>query len=105
LQRNLEHCGLDGVSRVLPLTAAKALARLAAEGEQFSLIFLDPPYGYGIPDTIVPVLLPYNLIAPEGQVVVEHSSREILKAGYDGLTRIDQRRYGTTMVSFYTVSI
>ena len=48
LRRNVDQCALSEVSRVLPLATEKALPKLAAAGAQFSLIFLDPPYGRGL---------------------------------------------------------
>jgi 16S rRNA (guanine966-N2)-methyltransferase len=102
LQRNLANCGLTNVSQVLPLPAGKALPRLAAAGGHFSLIFLDPPYGYGIPDTMLALLAQRNLLAPDGRIIVEHSRREELAAVYQHLVRNDQRRYGATLISFYT---
>ena len=101
IQRNLVQCGLTEVSRIIPLPALTALTRLAASGEKFSLIFLDPPYGYGIPNTILPVLAQKNLVAPNGQIIVEHSRLEDLAVSYQDLVRSDQRRYGATLVSFY----
>lgn len=101
LQRNLMQCGLTEVSRVVALPAVQALSRLAAAGEHFSLIFLDPPYDFGIPAAILPVLAEKKLVAPSGQVIVEHSRREELAAAYNDLVRSDQRRYGATLISFY----
>jgi 16S rRNA (guanine966-N2)-methyltransferase len=101
LQRNLTNCGLTAVSRIMPLPAGKALSRLAAAGEHFSLIFLDPPYGQGIPDTILLLLAQKNLLAPNGRIIVEHSRLEELAAAYQHLRRQDQRRYGATLISFY----
>ena len=45
LRRNLETLGLVERSQVLPLPVAAALRKLAARGEPFDLVFLDPPYG------------------------------------------------------------
>jgi 16S rRNA (guanine966-N2)-methyltransferase len=101
LQRNLSKCGVTEASRILPLPAGKALPRLAAAGEHFSLIFLDPPYGYGIPEAMLVLLAQKNLVAPNGQIIVEHSRGEELAADYQHLVRQDQRRYGTTLISFY----
>jgi 16S rRNA (guanine(966)-N(2))-methyltransferase RsmD len=102
LQRNLKQCGLTMVSRVLPLAAARAVLRLAVAGENFSLIFLDPPYGRGLPATILPVLSQNNLLVPGGQIIVEHTRREELAGAYHSLFLRDQRRYGATLISFYT---
>jgi 16S rRNA (guanine966-N2)-methyltransferase len=104
LQRNLDQCGLTRVSRVLPLAAAKAVSRLAAAGEQFSLIFLDPPYGYGMAAIMLALLAQKNLVGPGGTIIAEHSRQEELAVSYQYLVRSDQRRYGATLVSFYTVS-
>ena len=48
LRRNLETLGLLERSQVLPLPVAAALRKLAARGEPFGLVFLDPPYGGGV---------------------------------------------------------
>ncbi len=101
LERNLAECGLTEVSRVLPLPADRAVLRLAEAGEQFSLVFLDPPYGQGIPDRILASLARVSLVAPDGQIIVEHSRREDLAAVYRYWELHDQRRYGATLVSFY----
>jgi 16S rRNA (guanine(966)-N(2))-methyltransferase RsmD len=102
LHRNLEQCGLFEASRVLALPADKALPRLAAAGDEFSLIFLDPPYGQGIAAKILLLMAKRNLLSPGGQIIAEHSRLEELAAVYEPLERHDQRRYGATMVSFYT---
>jgi 16S rRNA (guanine966-N2)-methyltransferase len=101
LEGNLARCGLTEASRVLPLSADRALPRLAAAGERFSLIFLDPPYEYGIPDMMLSLLAQLNLVTPNGRIVVEHSRREELALVYQQLVRNDQRRYGATLISFY----
>ena len=101
LRRNLAQCGLNEVSRVLPLPTEKALPRLAAAGEYFSLIFLDPPYGHGLAAANLLLLAKINLVAPGGLIVVEHSRLEDLADTYQHLRRDDLRRYGATMVSFY----
>ena len=101
LRRNLEQCGLNEVSRVMPLATEKAMPKLVAAGEHFSLIFLDPPYGHGLAAANLLLLSKTNLLAPGGHVVVEHSRLEGLAEAYLHLKRNDQRRYGATMVSFY----
>lgn len=101
LRKNLVQCGLQEVSRVLPLGTEKAVPRLAAAGEHFSLVFLDPPYGHGLVAVNLLLLAKTGLVAPGGQIVVEHSRLEELAEAYRPLTRHDQRRYGATMISFY----
>lgn len=102
LRRNLSQCALSEVSRIIPLAAEKALPRLAATGERFSLVFLDPPYGRGLADSTLLLLARKNLLAPDGYVIVEHSRLENLTEQYQDLRRHDQRRYGATLISFYS---
>src|SRR5919204_5949790 len=44
LQDNVNALGVAAVTRRLALSVDRALARLVAEGEQFGIVFLDPPY-------------------------------------------------------------
>ena len=102
LRRNLSQCALSEVSRIIPLAAEKALPKLAAAGERFSLIFLDPPYGRGLAASTLLLLARKILLAPNGHVIVEHSRLENLTEQYQDLRRHDQRRYGATLISFYS---
>jgi len=104
LRRNVEQCGLAQVSRIMALPAAKALPRLAAAGEKFSLIFLDPPYGSGQAGAVLTLLAESRLLRPEGRIIVEHGRQDEPASTYQDLTRTDQRRYGGTLVSFYGVA-
>jgi 16S rRNA (guanine(966)-N(2))-methyltransferase RsmD len=101
LRQNLAQCGLTDVSQVLPQDAARALATLAAQGERFGLIFLDPPYGKGLPGQILPLVARNNLLAQEGLVVVEHRRGEEMADNYQHLARRDERGYGDTVISLY----
>jgi 16S rRNA (guanine966-N2)-methyltransferase len=102
LRRNLSQCALSEVSRIIPLAADKALPKLAAASERFSLIFLDPPYGHGLADASLLILARKNLLTPAGSIIVEHSRLEDLAEEYLHLQRHDQRRYGATLISFYS---
>jgi 16S rRNA (guanine966-N2)-methyltransferase len=101
LRRNLSQCALSEVSRIIPLAADKALPKLAAAGERFSLIFLDPPYGHGLAASSLLILARKNLLTPAGCIIVEHSLEDLAEEYLD-LQRHDQRRYGATLISFYS---
>lgn len=101
LRRNLAQCQLMEAGQILPQDAVRALAALAARGERFDLIFLDPPYSQGLAEAIVPLVARTGLLAPEGILVVEHRRDEDLAETYPPLARRDQRRYGATLISFY----
>ncbi len=101
LWRNLETLGLQDRSRVLPLPAAAALRQLAAQGERFGLVFLDPPYGGGAAAATLGALAGSSLLQTEVWVVAEHSRRETLPESAGILALRTLRRYGDTLVAIY----
>jgi 16S rRNA (guanine966-N2)-methyltransferase len=103
LRRNLEALGVAERARVMPLPVQGALKKLAARGERFDLIFLDPPYGRGLAAATLAALEASGLLVPEAQVVAEHSHRETLPQRLGRLGLSDCRRYGDTQVAFYRV--
>jgi len=101
LRRNLEDLGLPGQTRVWPLPVTTALKKLAAQGDRFGLVFLDPPYGGGKAPAALDALAELNLLSTEASVVVEHSRRDTLPEESGRLRRTEVRRYGDTQVAFY----
>jgi 16S rRNA (guanine966-N2)-methyltransferase len=101
LRRNLESLDLIERSEVLPLPVAAALRKLAARGEQFGLVFLDPPYGGGAAAATLGSLAGSGLLLPQARVVAEHSRRETLPETAGVLALQVLRRYGDTQVGIY----
>ncbi|MBP2675378.1 MAG: putative methyltransferase [Deltaproteobacteria bacterium] len=87
----------------LPMDFRKALRRLAARGETFSLVFLDPPYGKGLLERAAGELDRAGILAPGAVVVAESASREPAEAVPGGWAPFSEKRYGDTRVSFYEV--
>ena len=78
---------------------ATVLARDALKpgpGTSHDLVFLDPPYGKGMGEAAMAALLSEGWVAPGAMVVWEESAAPALP---EGLRRIDQRRYGDTLVT------
>jgi 16S rRNA (guanine966-N2)-methyltransferase len=103
LRQNLEALGIQERVRVLALPVSGALKKLAAQGAQFSLIFLDPPYGRGLALETLTALENSDLLMPAARVVAEHSHREALPERLGRLRLSLDRRYGDTQVAFYGV--
>ena len=103
LRRNIKDLGLESRTRVLALPVAKALKKLAGWGEQFSLVFLDPPYERGLALKTLTALQSFGLLLPEAKLIAEHSQREALPELVGRLTLIQSRRYGDTQVAFYEI--
>lgn len=86
---------------VLSLELRRALAWLARRGQRFDVVFADPPYNDGWGKTLLrtPGLEPDKILKPEGVLVVEHASREVLDVPASWLLT-DERLYGDTALSF-----
>lgn len=98
LGQNLESLTLSERSRVLLMPAQRALRALAREPKPFNLVFLDPPYDSPLLSWALSALSGGSLLAEDGLVVAERPAGGELPA-LDRLECVDERGYGTTMVT------
>ncbi|MDI6709177.1 MAG: 16S rRNA (guanine(966)-N(2))-methyltransferase RsmD [Thermoanaerobacterales bacterium] len=101
LQANLSATGLGPKAEVYRNSFERALADLAAGGESFDLVFIDPPYRRGLEDAALRALCQYNLLAPGGMAVAESDRTHLPPAEIAGLALWRRERYGDTTLSFY----
>jgi 16S rRNA (guanine966-N2)-methyltransferase len=101
LTRNLAVLDLAEHSRVLREDVSRGVRRLGREGLRFGLVLVDPPYGAGEDERALHALVESGVLAPQGTVVVERSRRHPLPA-IAGLERIDERRYGDTVIDRFS---
>jgi 16S rRNA (guanine966-N2)-methyltransferase len=100
LYKNLEVGRLQEQAEVLSREVQAGVKILSERGENFDLIFLDPPYGKGLARKTLQALSGDPILAPDALIVAEHSPAEDLDA-ISSLERVDQRKYGSTLVSFF----
>ncbi len=99
IQSNIKRCGVQDRVTVIPTSAAHAIRRLRLQGEDFDLVFLDPPYDQGL---VQENLLSLADLAHSGTLVVaEHHHKELLPSGLQEWVKTQARKYGDTAVSFY----
>jgi 16S rRNA (guanine(966)-N(2))-methyltransferase RsmD len=72
LYKNLS--GFETRAKILKIDARRALSYL--KGEQFEIIYLDPPYNKGLIQPILDKIVGYRLLKPKGIVVVESHTAE-----------------------------
>lgn len=101
LKENIELLGLREKCRVICRDLSRGVTFLAESGKPFDLIFLDPPYGRGWCEKIVPPLLTLPVLRQGGVLVLEHEAKEPTPEQVGEWSIADQRRYGRTRVSFY----
>jgi 16S rRNA (guanine966-N2)-methyltransferase len=100
LRRNIEECRLKDKTEVLGRKVLPALKILEVRGETFGLVFLDPPYDKGEARRVLEVLSRSSILTPGALVVAEHSLSEGIDS-IPSLPRVDRRKYGRTLVSFF----
>jgi len=78
-----------------------ALKMLNKAEEKFDVIFMDPPYLKGF---IIPCLEEINnldLLNNDGIIVIEHDIKDVIPEAVENIVKFKEKKYGTTMVSFY----
>lgn len=100
LQTNISRTGCCQQTTVLPLDALRAIEKLSGTGARFTLALIDPPYASGLQTTILQQVAG-QLMAADGLIVVETSSRDKLPERIGCCTRHDRRIYGDTAIDFF----
>jgi 16S rRNA (guanine(966)-N(2))-methyltransferase RsmD len=101
IRENLQTLGFSGKSQVWIIPVLRSLRLLSRRGETFDLVFLDPPYERDWVRKTLRAIARQGLLREGGTLVVEHGVREKVEVDYGPLTLKDQRRYGTTLLSFF----
>jgi 16S rRNA (guanine(966)-N(2))-methyltransferase RsmD len=101
IQENLRRLNLTDRTKVWTMPVARALRFLARHDEIFDMIFLDPPYEYQWIDRTLKIIAQEGLLRDSGVLIAEHSIRERVESHYGSLALDDQRRYGSTLLSFF----
>lgn len=91
IRRNLAAAKVNG-AEVMQCGFAQAIPRL---NEKFDFIFMDPPYASGFYQQAVDMVLEYDLLAEDGQIICEHDGSLSLV----GVAELRTKRYGKSYVS------
>jgi 16S rRNA (guanine966-N2)-methyltransferase len=101
IRLNLGLLGVESRAEVITADADTGMRMLAKRGARFDVVFADPPYSEGHLAEIILSLEGGDIVATNGIVVLQHSTREAVDtAEAQQMVVIDQRRYGDTMLSF-----
>jgi len=84
------------------LEAEKAVKLMGLDKKSFDIIFIDPPYLKDMAKKILQTLEAYDILSPNGLIVVQHSKLEQLPR--DGLkfNLIKEAKYGDTWLSIFS---
>ena len=95
VERNLAHCRLEEQANVVFSDAVSFLNRSGT----YDLVLLDPPYGKGILQRVLPVLVPR--LSDDAMVVCESGRDEELPAQVGSFVLDRERRHGKTKIALY----
>jgi 16S rRNA (guanine(966)-N(2))-methyltransferase RsmD len=101
LEKNLARAGLAAKAECLPVDALNGLNLLLRKGKKFDICFFDPPYLSNLYLPVLEALSSFALLAGDGLLVAECSSRHLLAGQVGDLVKIDSRIYGDTALEFF----
>ena len=100
IKKNILTCKFEGISHIYRCDLHQDMKRLSIVGNDFDLVFMDPPYNRGLVGPTLSRLETLGLLKKNAIVVVEHSPLEPIEENISAFVIKDQRKYGKTLVSF-----
>ena len=105
VRENLAITGLSDRAEVLRTDAFAYLQQAAASGRRYDLVYVAPPQYEGLARQALAQLDSAPLTEPDGLVIVQIHPQERGEVDNLPLTRLrryDERKYGSTLLLFYT---
>ena len=100
LEANINRCGFQDRCRVVDGDFT-LVGKRVARGEQFDLVFADPPYLQRFPQRVLNHVVESNLLAPEGLLSLEMDKKEVAEFLSPVLTLIRDEKYGGTVIQIF----
>ncbi len=97
-RQNAQKLRMQDQCRILLADWQMAVRQLAAQGEKFDVVFLDPPYAMHDMTPVMEALKP--LLAEDAIILLEHEAKTFPSTP-DGYELYDNRKYGIAGVSFF----
>lgn len=98
IEENLVHCGLKEGYAIIRVDFAAVEPRL--RGQQFDVIFLDPPYGGE--DMARALTVASALATAATRVIIEHAKRDAPPSHTGGLVLTRELKSGDSALAFYS---
>lgn len=95
INQNIRQLGVSEKAELLSIDAFSAVQRLAAKGQKFDLIFIDPPYYKGMLTKALQTLNDYDILAPFGWLISFSYSKDQFPTGLN-FTCVREKNYGQT---------
>ena len=101
IRKNLEDLKLERKATILQGDVLRSIDKLKKTGQNFSLVFVDPPFNQGLVKKTLIKLDQSGIVLPFGQVVVGHTRQEELpEAELTQLKLARTKKVGQACLSF-----
>ena len=97
VKENIKLCRQEENSKIINKDYIEALKIL---NDKFDIIFVDPPYSNGIEVNVLKNIK--SIMSENGIAVIETDQTDIPPDEIAGLIKYDSRKYGRTIISFYS---
>ena len=77
IKKNIAAARVEDRAEALHMTYQQALQRLA--GQQFDVLFLDPPYGGELLNSALKAVESFDILSPDGIIICESSVEDSVK--------------------------
>jgi len=94
---NIAQLSMKDCTRVIRTDFKSGLRQL--KGQQFDIIFLDPPYSKHYVEKAITIIAKQQLLRKDGVIVAEHAPEELYTVPED-YSIFKKKRYGDTCVTF-----
>lgn len=101
IRANLAHTRRTSSATVHKRTAIAFLNSLSTDADRYDLILMDPPYADPEIASVIELASRNNVLAPDGLLVLGHTSRREFPDSIGELKLIKKRCHGDSCVSFY----
>lgn len=101
INENLMKTKLEQQSEVLFMDAKLAMNKIAREGVELDVVFLDPPYGKDILESIMTELIDSKLVKNDTIIITEHEKDISLKDKMKSFYKFKEKKYGKIIISFF----
>lgn len=101
---NIKNCHFGERAVFVRQGAPAVLKRLTGDAP-FDLICMDPPYGRDLIPPILSAIDDLKLLSTQGLVVAESALKDAVPEEMGGLSCLESRRYGSTLIHLYAATV
>ena len=103
IRENLQR--VKQADQTVEILRGDVMARLKSlQGRQFDRMYFDPPYASSLYQPVLGAIAQYQLLAPDGEIAVEHRRDRLAIEPIPTLEILRERRYSNTTVTFIGLS-